>query len=88
MHRLTPEQCGARAGVAKALAHPTRLLMLDVLMRKDACVCELTELIDADQSTVSKHPAILKNAGLVTCRREGGRMRSVSRSIVGVGVGC
>lgn len=71
MNRLTPGQYEARANVAKALAHPTRLLMLDVLMKKDACVCELTELIDADQSTVSKHLAILKNAGLVTCCKQG-----------------
>jgi len=71
MNRLTPGQYEARANIAKALAHPTRLLMLDVLMREGACVCELTELIGADQSTVSKHLAILKNAGLVECRREG-----------------
>ncbi len=71
MNWLTPQQYEARANVAKALAHPTRLLMLDVLMQQEACVCELTELTGADQSTVSKHLAILKNAGLVTCRREG-----------------
>lgn len=64
-------QYEAWAEIAKALAHPTRLLMLDALKRKEACVCEMTELIGADQSTVSKHLAILKNAGLVECRKEG-----------------
>ncbi|UCD29648.1 MAG: winged helix-turn-helix transcriptional regulator [Planctomycetota bacterium] len=61
----------ARARVAKALAHPSRLLILDALKEKDQCVCELTELVGADQSTVSKHLAILKNVGLVEDRKEG-----------------
>jgi ArsR family transcriptional regulator len=71
MNRLTPGQYEARAKIAKALAHPTRLLMLDALKRRETCVCELTDLIGADQSTVSKHLAILKNAGLVEGRRAG-----------------
>jgi ArsR family transcriptional regulator, arsenate/arsenite/antimonite-responsive transcriptional repressor len=63
----------ARARIAKALAHPSRLMMLDALLEKPEkglCVCELTELVGADQSTVSKHLAILKNAGLVDDRKE------------------
>ena len=61
----------ARAAVAKALAHPTRLIILDAVERKELCVCELTELVGADQSTVSKHLAILKNVGLVDDRKDG-----------------
>lgn len=61
----------ARARIAKALAHPTRLLILDVLQQREWCVCELTELIGADQSTVSKHLALLKQAGLVDDRKDG-----------------
>ena len=61
----------ARARIAKALAHPSRLLMLDALQGQDRCVCELTELVGADQSTVSKHLTVLRNAGLVTDRKEG-----------------
>jgi ArsR family transcriptional regulator len=64
----------ARARVAKALAHPSRLIMLDALADKELCVCELTELVGADQSTVSKHLAVLKNAGIVTDRKEGTMM--------------
>ena len=41
----------ARATVAKALGHPSRLLILEALAEKDMCVCELTELVQADQST-------------------------------------
>jgi len=61
----------ARAGVAKALAHPTRLLILDALNEKQMCVCDLTDLVGADQSTVSKHLAVLRNAGLVDDRKDG-----------------
>ena len=61
----------ARARVAKALAHPSRLLILDALAEKETCVCKLTELVGADQSTVSKHLAVLKQAGLVEDRKDG-----------------
>lgn len=61
----------ARARVAKAMAHPTRLRILDVLQQREWCVCELTELIGADQSTVSRHLAVLRDAGLIADRREG-----------------
>jgi ArsR family transcriptional regulator len=61
----------ARAKVAKALAHPSRLLILDALAEGEMCVCDLTDLVGADQSTVSKHLAVLKNAGIVEDRKEG-----------------
>ena len=65
------QQYEARARIAKALAHPSRLLMLDALGEKELCVGELTKLVGADQTTVSKHLAILRNAGLVEDRRSG-----------------
>lgn len=61
----------ARARITKALAHPTRLLLLDALGEKNLCVCEMTELVGADQSTISKHLAILKDAGLVGVEKKG-----------------
>ena len=61
----------ARAKIAKALAHPTRLLLLDALREKDLCVCEMTDLAGVDQSTVSKHLALLKEAGLVGVEKKG-----------------
>ncbi|MBI5866014.1 MAG: winged helix-turn-helix transcriptional regulator [Planctomycetes bacterium] len=61
----------ARAAIAKALANPTRLIVLEALDRGEMCVCDLTELVGADQSTVSKHLAILKQAGLVEDRKHG-----------------
>lgn len=61
----------ARARIAKALGHPSRLLMLDALAEGEMCVCDLTKLVGADQSTVSKHLAVLKQAGIVEDRRDG-----------------
>lgn len=61
----------ARAKIAKALAHPSRLLMLDLLQQREMCVSELTQQVEADQSTVSKHLAILREVGLVEVRKDG-----------------
>jgi len=61
----------ARARVIKALAHPSRLIILEALSEGEKCVCELTELVGADISTVSKHLALMKAAGLVDDRKVG-----------------
>ncbi len=65
------ERYEARARIAKALSHPSRLLMLDALDEGELCVCELTELVGDDQSTVSKHLAVLRQAGIVDVRKDG-----------------
>ena len=64
----------ARARIIKALAHPTRLFIVEELDKKECCVCELTEMIGADMSTVSKHLAVLKNAGIVTDEKRGSQV--------------
>jgi DNA-binding transcriptional ArsR family regulator len=61
----------ARATILKAMAHPSRLIMLDALAEREHCVCELTDLVDADISTVSKHLTVLKNAGIVEDDKRG-----------------
>ena len=62
----------ARAKIIKALAHPARLLIVDELSKhEERCVCELTELIGSDMSTVSRHLAQLKNAGIVEVEKRG-----------------
>lgn len=71
MKLKSTKQYEARASVAKAMSHPSRLLMLDALEQKELCVGDLTRLVKADQSTVSKHLAVLKQAGLVEDRKEG-----------------
>ena len=63
-----------RARIIKSMAHPTRLFIVDELSRGERCVCELTEMIGADMSTVSKHLAILKNAGIVRDEKRGSQV--------------
>jgi len=55
----------------KALGHPTRLFIIETIRKEPTCVCELQRLIKADTSTISKHLSILRNAGLVTVRKQG-----------------
>ena len=63
----------ARAKIIKALAHPARLIIVDELAQCDGerCVCELTELVGTDMSTVSRHLSQLKNAGIVEDEKRG-----------------
>ncbi len=61
----------ARAAIIKALAHPTRLFMVDRLSVKPHCVCELTAMVGDDMTTVSKHLTVLKNANLVAVEKKG-----------------
>lgn len=65
------EQARVRADILKALGHPARVLIVDALMSGDRCVCELNELVDIDQSGLSRHLALLKRAGIVSDRRRG-----------------
>ena len=61
----------ARAQIIKAMAHPTRLFIVDELSRRERCVQELTEMIGSDVSTVSKHLSILRNVGIVDDEKRG-----------------
>ena len=61
----------ARAKIIKALAHATRLFIVDELSKGERCVCELTDMIGADISTVSKHLSVLKQAGIVDDEKRG-----------------
>ena len=54
-----------------ALSDETRLSILKRLRHGERCVCELTDALDAAQSRLSFHLRVLKEAGLVTDRREG-----------------
>ena len=61
----------AKARMMKALAHPTRLFMVEELANGERCVCELRDMVGADISTVSKHLALLKTAGIVADDKRG-----------------
>ena len=55
----------------KALAYPNRVRALMALRGRELCVCRIIELLQLAPSTVSKHLAILKQAGLIEGRKEG-----------------
>lgn len=61
----------SRVQVLKALAHPTRLFLVEELAKRECCVCELTERVGDDISTVSKHLALLRDAGVLSSERRG-----------------
>ncbi|HWP38273.1 MAG TPA: metalloregulator ArsR/SmtB family transcription factor [Gemmatimonadales bacterium] len=63
-----------RALVLKALAHPTRLFLVDRLAERETCVCELAALVGADVSTISRHLSLLKHAGIVTDEKRGNQV--------------
>lgn len=68
------EEAKLRADILKAVAHPVRVLLVDALRAGDKCVSELMAVADIDQSTISRHLAQLKKAGIVGERREGTRV--------------
>jgi ArsR family transcriptional regulator len=59
------------AQLFQALSDPTRLSILEMLRGGERCVCELQDELDAAQSRLSFHLRVLKDAGLVTDRKEG-----------------
>lgn len=59
------------AGLFHALSDETRLAILELLQAGECCVCELQLALDAAQSRLSFHLKVLRDAGIVTDRREG-----------------
>jgi len=74
MDAKTQARFDARARVLKALAHPTRLFIVEELSHGERCVCELTEMVGADMSTVSKHLAVLRSAGILADEKRGNQV--------------
>jgi len=60
-----------QAKIFQALAHPVRLRILDLLARDEACVCHLTTALSKRQPYVSQQLGTLREAGLVTDRKDG-----------------
>ena len=64
----------AQATVLKALAHPSRLLMVEELSKGERCVCELAALVGAQMATVSRHLSQLKHAGILEDDKRGAQV--------------
>jgi len=63
------------AKYAKALAHPARIAILQILAKQQSCMCgDIVEEIPLSQSTVSQHLKELKEAGLITGDIEGAKV--------------
>jgi len=63
------------ASLAKALAHPARVKIVRILLRKNACICgDIVEELPLAQSTVSQHLKVLKEAGLIRGDVDGPRV--------------
>jgi ArsR family transcriptional regulator len=71
MATKTPIDRARAARLFHALSDETRLRILERLREGERCVCEMTDALDAAQSRLSFHLKVLKEAGLVTDRREG-----------------
>ena len=69
MQRELKDRYERRANIVKAMAHPTRLFLVDKLSEKEYCVQELTAMVGDDISTVSKHLSVLKQAGVLQSQK-------------------
>jgi DNA-binding transcriptional ArsR family regulator len=67
----TQARVEARAEIIKALAHPTRVFIVEELAHGERCVCDLRDMIGGDMSTISRHLSLLRNAGLVCDDKRG-----------------
>ena len=63
-----------KAAILKALAHPNRLRILEVLRSGEICNCEIGPQLKLEQSNLSRHLQALSEAGLVFARRDGVRI--------------
>jgi DNA-binding transcriptional ArsR family regulator len=68
-----------KAQFFRALAHPTRIRILEVLVRRDLTVQELQEQLTLDQPVVSQQLAVLRHQGIVSARKEGSSVRYALR---------
>jgi len=69
---LFTRQPNGLANMAKAIAHPARVAMLQYLVKKNACICsDLVEEVGLAQAIISQHLKELKNAGIIQGSIEG-----------------
>ena len=71
---ITFEEATIRSRIIKAMGHPVRLMVIDVLKDGEQTFSSLNAIFNLDKSTVSKHLLVLKEAGIVSSRKEGADM--------------
>lgn len=60
-----------QADIAKAVAHPLRIAVIDFLKDGERCVCEIAEHVGSERSNISRHLAVMVHAGVLSCRKDG-----------------
>ncbi len=65
------EKYNDQSEIFKALSHPTRLAILDLLRNGDECVCHMESCLGLRQAYISQHLMVLRNAALITNSRSG-----------------
>jgi len=60
-----------QAEIAKAIAHPLRIAIINFLKDGPQCVCDIAETIGSERSNVSRHLSVMVNAGVLEYRKEG-----------------
>jgi len=58
----------------KALSHPTRIKIIELLSKRDMCVCEMMAELNLDQSHISRHLTVLRNNNIVEDSRDGNKI--------------
>ncbi|HTY26430.1 MAG TPA: metalloregulator ArsR/SmtB family transcription factor [Desulfomonilaceae bacterium] len=71
MNPQEKERLKIKADVFKAMGHPIRLGIIEMLAGGEKCVCEIVDYVGTDISNVSKHLSVLRRHGLVADRKEG-----------------
>jgi len=60
-----------QAEIAKAIAHPFRIAIINCLKDGEQCVCDIAEYVGSERSNISRHLSIMVKAGLLEYRKEG-----------------
>ncbi len=60
-----------QAQIAKAIAHPLRIAIVDFLKDSEQCVCDIAEYVGSERSNVSRHLMVMVSAGVLEHRKEG-----------------
>ncbi|AQS59618.1 ArsR/SmtB family transcription factor [Desulforamulus ferrireducens] len=63
-----------KADIFKAISHPTRIRILDLLSDGEHCVCDIYEGLNVEQANTSQHLSVMKKQGILQSRKEGLRV--------------
>lgn len=71
---ITFEEAEIRSRIIKAMSHPVRLMIIEVLKEGELSFSKINEMFESDKSTVSKHLLVLKESGIVSSKKSGSDM--------------